>query len=407
MTEIVVPQFFHSCASTWQRQNMIRRLRDEEGVWREREEDIQGILLCYFQEIFTSNGPPESVINEVLSLVQPRVTPEMNQVLATPFTTMEVKTTIFGMFPFKSPGHDGMPPVFFHKFWSIVASDETRDVLRILNDHVMLNKMNYTHIVLIPKCEAPETSAFIQGRLITDNVLLAFELNHYLQSSRRSIRGRIALKLDMSKAYDRVEWAFLRGTLLRLGFNHRFVALVMLLVTPVSYFLILNEVFSCLIQDAEGRGRLMGVSVAPQAPRVSHLLFVDDTLVFCEGTTEQIREVRWILQVYARASGQEINLQKSTMVISGGVPMAVKHLLFCGLGWFHIMINIWDCRQWRDDHEKHCLRVSKTGCGIGSGDGIPRCYHRRGKVYLLRSCYNPCRPMRCPVSSYRLVFCGA
>ncbi|KAL0386175.1 UNVERIFIED_CONTAM: putative mitochondrial protein [Sesamum radiatum] len=349
------------------KENTIRRLRDEEGVWREYEEDIQGILLRYFQAIFTSNGPPDSMINEVL-LVQPRVSPEMNQVLATPYTVTEVKSAIFGMFPFKSPGPDGMPPVFFHKFWDIVGSDVTCAVLRILNDQIMLNKMNYTHIVLIPKCETLETvaqlrpislcnvivktaskcianrlkpmldsiispsqSAFIQGRLITDNTLLAFELNHYLQSTRRSKEGCVALKLDMSKAYDRVEWTFLRGTLLRLGFNHRFVSLVMMLVITVSYSLTLNgehfEVFSCLIQDAERRERLTGVVVARQAPRVSHLLFADDTLVFCGATTEQIGEMRWILQVYARISGQEINFQKSTMVISGGVLLAVKHLL--------------------------------------------------------------------------------
>ncbi|KAL0406466.1 UNVERIFIED_CONTAM: putative mitochondrial protein [Sesamum latifolium] len=126
------------------------------------------------------------------------------------------------------------------------------------------------------------------------------------------------MKLDMSKAYDRVEWSFLRGVLLRLGFSHRFVALVMLLVTIVSYSITLNgdqfgyfcpergisqgdplppylfifcaEVLSCLIQDAENRGRLTGVAVARNAPRVSHLLFADDTLVFCEATKEQINE---------------------------------------------------------------------------------------------------------------------
>ncbi|KAL0427089.1 UNVERIFIED_CONTAM: hypothetical protein Slati_2883700 [Sesamum latifolium] len=83
-------------------------------------------------------------------------------------------------------------------------------------------------------------SAFIHGRLITDNVLLAFELNHYIHSSQRSKGGCVALKLDMSKAYDRVEWAFFHGTSLRFGFNHRFVELIMLLVTTVSYSLTLN-----------------------------------------------------------------------------------------------------------------------------------------------------------------------
>ncbi|KAL0361594.1 UNVERIFIED_CONTAM: putative mitochondrial protein [Sesamum radiatum] len=203
----------------------------------------------------------------------------MNQVLASPFTPTEVKSVVFGMFPFKSPNPDGMPPVFFQKFWSIIA----------------------------------------------------FELNHHIQSSRRPKGRHIALKLDMSKAYNRVERAFLHGTLLRLGFNHRFVELIMLFVSTVSYSLTLSgdqfgyfcpergirqgdllspylfifclEVFSCLLQDAELWGRLSGVAVACQAPRVSHLLFADDTIIFYEATMEEIREGGRILRRYARASG--------------------------------------------------------------------------------------------------------
>ncbi|KAL0443932.1 UNVERIFIED_CONTAM: hypothetical protein Slati_2115900 [Sesamum latifolium] len=387
-------RFFHSQASNRCRQNTILRLRDEEGVWKERDEDIQNILLWYFREIFTSHSPPNTELNEVLLLMQPRITPEINHNLAKLFTVAEVKQSIFGMFPFKSPSPDGMPLVFFQKFWSTVGVDVTCATLRILNDHVLLHKMNYTHIVLISKCESPKTmaqlrpislydvivkatskcvanrlkpmldciisqsqSVFIQGRLITDNVLRALELNHHLQSSHRSNGSNVSIKLDMRKAYDMVEWSFLRGVLLRLGFNHRFVALIMLLVTTVSYSITLNgdhfgyfrpehgihqgvplspylfifcaEVFSCLIQDAEHRERLTGVAVAVarQAPRVSHLLFADDTLVFCEATAEQISEVKRILRLYSRASGQEINMHKLSMVVSGGVPGPIRHLL--------------------------------------------------------------------------------
>ena len=74
------------------------------------------------------------------------------------------------------------------------------------------------------------------------------------------------------------------------------------------------------------------MAVARVGPRVSHLLFVDDTLVFCVATVEEIDVVRWILRLYAQASSKEINLQKFSMAINGDVSGAVKHFFGALLG---------------------------------------------------------------------------
>jgi hypothetical protein len=123
---------------------------------------------------------------------------------------------------------------------------------------VMPDGVNETTIILIPKVDEPESlnqfrpislcnviykvvskclvnrlrplledviyeaqSAFIPGRLITDNAMLAFECIHHIQQEKDPEKSFCAYKLDLSKAYDRVDWAFLEQVMLKLGFAHR------------------------------------------------------------------------------------------------------------------------------------------------------------------------------------------
>lgn len=130
-----------------------------------------------------------------------------------------------------------------------------------------------------------------------DNVLLSYELTHYMQNKRRGSDYFVALKLDMSKAYDRVEWSFLEKMMLKLGFHHSWVDVLMKFVTIVRYrvrvngevteeivperglrqgdplspylFLMCVEAFSCLLNSAEECGETVGVRVCQGAPSQS------------------------------------------------------------------------------------------------------------------------------------------
>ena len=87
---------------------------------------------------------------------------------------------------------------------------------------------------ILPKIISEHQSAFTKSRLISDNILVAFESLHSMQKHVGK-EDYMAIKLDMSKAYDKVEWVYMESVMRRVGFTERWVKLLMLCVKTVSY----------------------------------------------------------------------------------------------------------------------------------------------------------------------------
>ena len=93
---------------------------------------------------------------------------------------------------------------------------------------------------ILPSIISDSQSASVNGRLIIDNVLVAFECMHHISQRKTGSTGEMAVKLDMSKAYDRVEWACLDKIMEKLGFHQRWRALMMQCVSSVTYSVRIN-----------------------------------------------------------------------------------------------------------------------------------------------------------------------
>ncbi|KAK9195743.1 hypothetical protein WN943_003868 [Citrus x changshan-huyou] len=379
-------RYFHASASARKRQNSLGNLRNDQGEWCTNSDEVDALIVDYFKGLFTVG---EVQTAEVLQCVATKVTSEHNSMLLAPFSAIEVKDAVFGMHPDKSPGPDGMNPTFYQKFWHIVGEDVVLACLKFLQDASFPVGLNDTSIVLISKKQRPEflsnmrpialcnvlykiiskmlanrmklvldlvisdsQSAFVPGQAITDNIIISAEIMHFLKRKRQGKNGVAALKIDMSKAYDRIEWKFLQDMMPKMGFDAKWVALMMLCVSTVRYrvlregkelgpivpcrglrqgdplspylFILCVDGLSSLIRRQERNGLIHGVRIARGAPSVSHLFLADDSFLFFRANDNEANLIKHLLAVYGRASGQVVNFSKSSISFSANVVESVS-----------------------------------------------------------------------------------
>ncbi|KAL8106747.1 hypothetical protein AgCh_023493 [Apium graveolens] len=148
--------FFHKYASTRREHNKIRRLKNAQGEWIEKDGAIQELITQYFGDIFTSADTGND-LSERLSLKQ--ISEDQKQFLIMPITDLEVKEALFAIHPDKAPGNDGLNPAFFQVYWDIVGQDLCNFCKTFFQTGRLSDSVNTTLVCLIPKIKQPKKVA--------------------------------------------------------------------------------------------------------------------------------------------------------------------------------------------------------------------------------------------------------
>ncbi|KAL0298111.1 UNVERIFIED_CONTAM: putative ribonuclease H protein [Sesamum angustifolium] len=290
----------------------------------------------------------------------------------------------------KAPGPDGYSSGFYKAAWPVIGEEIIKAILEFFTTGRLLKQVNTTILALIPKVRAPSTvsdfrpisccnvlykvitkiivqrlrlvldklispsqNAFVPGRSIGDNILLAQEL--FAGYNRQGLPMRCALKVDLRKAYDTVEWDFLSAVLQMFGFSGTFIGWVEECVTtpmfsvcingnphgffkgsrglrqgdPMSPFLfvLIMEVLQLMLLQLIDQNEGFSFHWRCKELGLFQLCFADDLLLFCKADVASVRVFRHGLAEFAKLSGLHANPQKSQLILSRSAHDVREQLL--------------------------------------------------------------------------------
>lgn len=376
--------FFNSCKGRWN-SNKILALEDDSGVLHTSHRGISNVAIEFYMGLL-GHSNEANAFPEDLSL--PSLSESQQEDLIRPFTAADVWNTMKSMARNKSPGPDGLTVEFFMATWSIVGEAVTKGILYFFQTQKLPRIINSTAIALVPKQQhatvmkdfrpiaccntiykcitkmisirlkkilpsliSPYQSAFVPKRLIGDNIFLAQSLctKYHLNLGQ----PRCAIKLDIKKAFDTLNWGFLFEALRRMGFPPLFVKWIYTCIStcmisikvngslegyfkaqsglrqgdPISpyLFVLAMEVLTACLKKATADPTFK-YHWCTKDLAITHLVFADDVMLFSHGDWHSITCLLTAVNEFSGFSGLCPNREKSNCFFAN-VPTEVQNLV--------------------------------------------------------------------------------
>ncbi|XP_019234735.1 PREDICTED: uncharacterized protein LOC109215174 [Nicotiana attenuata] len=337
-------KFFHAQVNGRRKRLQLKRIQNEAGIWLEEEADMAKEAIRFHQAQFHEESAPSSF--EILQHIPIMVDNEKNMELVQQPTKEEIKTAVFGLSGEKAGGPDGFNGTFFHSCWDIIADDIEDMVIAFFNGHALPRFVTHTNLVLLPKKKEVETfldmrpnslsnfvnkifsrvvherlagilpsliseeqAGFVKRRSIVKNVLLTQEIVTDIRM-RTKEGPNVVIKLDMTKAYDRLSWLFLSKVLRKMGSTRGVKQ-----GDPLSpaLFILAAEALSRGLNSLHNNPSFCVFGLPKWSLKINHLAYADDTIIFSSSDARSLQLIMQILAAYETASGQLINRSKSAI----------------------------------------------------------------------------------------------
>ncbi|CAL0333248.1 unnamed protein product [Lupinus luteus] len=374
--------FFHATVKDKSRQKEIIKLTTSEGNTVYTQEEIKNEVMTFYKNLIGTNSNIRTGVNLIALRKGKCLNRNMSNSLTQKVMEKEVWTALNNIGDNKVPGIGGYNSHFFKIAWEIVKVDVLKAVNEFFEEERIYPNINCTLVTIIPKHNDANTmkdmrpiscyttiyniiskilttrlgriiehvvddsqSAFIPGRVIHDNIILAQELVRGYD--RKGTSPRCMIQMDIQKAYDTLEWDSLKSIMTELGFPQKFVRWTMLCVSTVTYKYSVNGAPTSVLHAK--RGLRQGDSISPllfalvmeylhrllqelqydhnynfhpkcEKMGITNLCFADDLLLFCRGDHKSVQPMMEIFKMFSESTGLKARTTKCK-VYFGGVDM--------------------------------------------------------------------------------------